>query len=172
MNFFPYSLVLYELVGWTVGWFVGIRMFLLICSYLYRLRQWSKFKWQGGPDQWAIVVGATGALGRQYAKKLLDKDYNLLLISNNDAKLEDIKMILMKMKHNKLIKTHVMDLRKDDDSMYDSLEIVLNDLGGNVDVWVNAFSVKYPNNRPNYISMIHDEDIEDMIAVNVVAFTR
>ena len=117
LNFFPYSLVLYELVGWTVGWFVGIRMFLLICSYLYRLRQWSKFKWQGGPDQWAIVVGATGALGRQYAKKLLDKDYNLLLISNNDAKLEDIKMILMKMKHNKLIKTHVMDLRKDDDSM-------------------------------------------------------
>ena len=172
LNFFPNCLLLYEVFGWTAGCYISMVLIILLYAYLNKLKQWSKFKWQGGHDQWAVVVGATGALGREYTKNLLEKDYNLLLISNNSVKLKELKLSMIKKETERIIKTLVIDLRKDDHTIYSSLESVLNDLGGNVDVWVNAFSIIYPNNKPNYIRMIQDEVIEDIIMVNVIAFTR
>ena len=86
--------------------------------------------------------------------------------------MKELKLSMIKKETERIIKTLVIDLRKDDHTIYCGLESVLNELGGNVDVWVNAFSIIYPNNKPNYIRMIQDEVIEDIIMVNVIAFTR
>lgn len=48
-------------------------------------------KWRVGPDSWAVVTGATDGIGLEYAKELGKKGYNLLLISRNPEKLENVK---------------------------------------------------------------------------------
>lgn len=73
-------------------WLLLFGLLLTIRSVVFVWNNVTKrgVKWCGGPTTWAVVTGATDGIGLEYARQLAAKDYNLFLLSRNQAKLERV----------------------------------------------------------------------------------
>lgn len=43
-----------------------------------------------GPEDYAVITGATDGIGLEYARQLADKGYNLVLLSRTEEKLHNV----------------------------------------------------------------------------------
>lgn len=82
---FIYGFGLYAFIGFSIA--LNVRCLIFVWTYYCK----SGVRWRGGPHTWAVITGATDAVGAEYAKQLAEKGYNLLLIGTNYQKLVRLK---------------------------------------------------------------------------------
>lgn len=81
---------MYAFIGHILSIIIGIKLLLFLMHLLF-----AKFgrnvglgtKWTPDKGEFAMVVGASGAVGSEYAREFASMGFNLLLISRNAAKL-------------------------------------------------------------------------------------
>ena len=154
----------------TFLFFISIRFLIFIYRYFKALH----FRWCGGSQMWAVVTGATDGIGKAYAKQLYGKDYNLLLISRNQQKLDIVKEdIHLKYGFKRKIRTLAIDFSQSSDDIYDRIETEFENLD-EIHVLVNNVGTNYPNESPEYFTQIPNlnEVIMRIINVNIVSCTR
>lgn len=60
--------------------------------------------------KWALITGASSGIGKAFSKKLSSLGYNLVLISKNEKKLDELKKFLEKNYDNMEFETFAIDL--------------------------------------------------------------
>lgn len=81
---------MYGFIGYIFSIIIGIKLFLFLVHMLF-----AKFgrnlglgtKWYPDKGEYAMIVGASGAVGSEYAREFASMGFNLLLISRNADKL-------------------------------------------------------------------------------------
>lgn len=102
-------------------------------------------KWNGGPDNWAIVTGSTDGIGLSFAKEMAKKGYCLLLMSRTQEKLDRTKELIMNTSSNcQEIRTLAVDFGKRD--IYERIIEEINKISGKIDVLINNVGIAYENN--------------------------
>lgn len=144
----------------------------LWCLYLGNaLGFGEQFKPRDARESYAVVTGSTDGIGLEYAKELLKRGYNLLLISRNHDKLVQVREELLNSNNNKCnkeIKTHAADFSRTD--IYEAIEEQINALP-RVDVLVNNVGMSYEH--PEYFASDYLlEQNNQIMNVNSVSCAR
>lgn len=163
-----------ELFGIFVCLFLLCRLlyelYPTIDRYLFRSKQ---NVWHPTPNNWAVVTGGTDGIGLAYCKQLLRMGYPTLIISRNPEKLQLVSdKLRTKIENCPEIRTFAFDYSKNDDQLYDNLELFLAQLPS-VDVLINNVGVSF--RAAEYFTIISktSPDIfESMINVNVVSMIK
>uniref|UniRef100_A0A6G1S9V7 Estradiol 17-beta-dehydrogenase 12 n=1 Tax=Aceria tosichella TaxID=561515 RepID=A0A6G1S9V7_9ACAR len=156
-------------------------VFYFVLSIVYRLFRglWNlklgsllgfSEKFKPKDNSWAVITGATDGIGLAYAHEFCKRGYNLLLISRNPSKLNDVKQEIdsKSNKKGKEIKVYAADFSKSD--IYPGIEKEVTRLP-RVDVLVNNVGMSYPN--PEYFASPHLSEInEQIINVNSVSCAK
>jgi 17beta-estradiol 17-dehydrogenase / very-long-chain 3-oxoacyl-CoA reductase len=156
-------------------------VFYFVLSIVYRLSRglWNlklgsllgfSEKFKPKENSWAVITGATDGIGLAYAHEFSKRGYNLLLISRNPSKLNDVKQEIdsKSNKKGKEIKVHVADFAKVD--IYPGIEKEVTRLP-RVDVLINNVGMSYPN--PEYFSTPYLSEInEQIIYVNSMSCSK
>lgn len=110
-----------------------------------------------------LITGATGGLGREICKMLLEKECNVFLTSTNKSKLKNIEIKLSKKFKNSKIFIQKTDLRKTDqiEKLIDKIKKEM----GDVDVIVNCAGIFSSKS----IDKTTLNEFEDIFNVNVKA---
>lgn len=163
-------------------WFAGLAITLyFFASILYRLARglWNlklgsllgySEKFRPKENSWAVITGSTDGIGLAYAHEFLKKGYNLLLISRNPDKLNNVKEQLdsKSNKKGKEIRTYAADFSNL--NIYPGIEKELKRLP-RIDVLINNVGVSY--DHPEYYASSHlAERNEHIINVNIVSCAR
>jgi len=82
-----------ELLAFSALWFWFVYPAF---KYLYSIAKWLCRRKQFAKGDWAIVTGSTDGIGKAYAKDLIRKGMNVLLIARNSEKLKDVATELQK----------------------------------------------------------------------------
>ncbi|KAJ3574408.1 hypothetical protein NP233_g1775 [Leucocoprinus birnbaumii] len=115
---------------------------------------------------WAVVTGCTDGIGKEFALRLSEAGFNMILIARDINRLNLVSREI-ESKHSVKTQTHIMDFQHADSSKYNELTQKLNqhDIGvlvNNVGTsWRFAYFVETPLSK-----------IDDMIQVNVNVATR
>lgn len=121
-------------------------------------------------NSWAVITGSTDGIGLAYAQDFLKRGYNLLLISRNPDKLNNVKEEL-ESKYNKKgkeIRVYAADFSKTD--IYPGIEKELKRLP-RIDILINNVGMSY--DHPEYFATSYLAKRNDQIIdVNVVACAR
>jgi len=152
----------------VILWMV-LRLIIIFWIYCVRYNYGTGAKWCGGPNTWAVITGATDGIGLSYAKAMAQKDYNLVLMSRSDLKLNKVKNDIQLNYHNCIqIETIAVDFSQLD--IYDYIEEELKKLG-EIHVLINNVGMCYK--YPEFFAKIDNKQfINDMINVNIHAMTR
>jgi len=137
-----YSCVLAELFGATVNW-----------------------KKLG---KWAVITGSTDGIGKAYAKALAAKGFDIVLVSRNPEKLEDVAQEIEK-KYS--VKTKIVSIDfTADSSIYDKVAREINGL--EIGVLVNNVGMSYL--YAEYLTKIPDAEkfVENIIKANITSCLR
>lgn len=121
-------------------------------------------------NSWAVITGSTDGIGLAYAHEFLKKGYNLLLISRNPEKLENVRRELdsKSNKKGKEIKVYAADFSKTD--IYPGIEKEIKRLP-RVDVLINNVGMSY--DHPEYFATPSlDQRNQQIINVNSVSCSR
>uniref|UniRef100_A0A0N5C8K4 Very-long-chain 3-oxoacyl-CoA reductase n=1 Tax=Strongyloides papillosus TaxID=174720 RepID=A0A0N5C8K4_STREA len=96
--------------------------------------------------RWAVITGSTDGIGKAYAIELAKSGFNIVLISRNPTKLNDVKQEIEKVSQDIEIKTIAFDFTNA--SLADYEEIILSKLRTlDIGILVNnvGLSYEYPN---------------------------
>lgn len=121
-------------------------------------------------NSWAVITGSTDGIGLAYAHELIKKGYNLLLISRNLEKLNNVKSEIDEKfnKKGKEIRVHAADFSKTD--IYPAIEKEIKKLP-RVDVLINNVGLSY--DHPEFFATSHlDERNQQILNVNSVSCAR
>ncbi|XP_054164160.1 very-long-chain 3-oxoacyl-CoA reductase-like [Oppia nitens] len=165
---------IYEIIGKSV-------CFLIAVYYCYKLLKgiYTSFLantlglgvvWKPDHNTWAVITGATDGIGLEYANRLAQMGYCLLIISRNEDKLQKVKsQLLMTNLKCKQIKILAVDFTKD--NIYQQISRELDSLQV-IDVLVN--NVGMSSKTGEYFSKIENikEFIQSIINCNVVSMTK
>lgn len=111
-----------------------------------------------------ILTGATGGLGSEIAKLLVDSGMNLLLISKDEKKLKQLQVKLFKRRKQAFIKFMAVDfnnLQKVEESAVEMVKI----FGGRVDVLINNAGIGYHGK----ITSINLNELKEVFAINTLS---
>lgn len=139
---------------------------LIYCLYTTFLRQRKDHLAIYGKDSYVLITGCTDGIGKGYAKKFAELGFNLILVSRNEKKLNDVRseILLINNKINVIIKS--FDFSKNFSS------IVYNE---NFKTFIESFDVSVLINN---VGISHEDyffkldtssmyTIEDYINVNI-----
>lgn len=121
-------------------------------------------------NSWAVITGSTDGIGLAYAHEFSRRGYNLLLISRNPKKLDDVKQEIdsKSNKKGKEIKVYAADFTQID--IYPGIEKEMKRLP-RVDVLINNVGMSY--SYPEYFaSPMLEEKNQQMINVNCISCAR
>ncbi|ROW01076.1 hypothetical protein VSDG_02863 [Cytospora chrysosperma] len=111
----------------------------------------------GRPGSWAVVTGASDGLGKEYAKQLAAKGFNIVLVSRTQSKLEALAQELK-------VETKIlaMDYSKDDASDYDRLAELVNGL----DIAILINNVGQSHSIPVPFIETDKKELQDIVTIN------
>lgn len=144
----------------------------LILDEIWTLLQIIKSVFVSTPDlkskygDWAVVTGCTDGIGKAYTFELAKRGLNIVLISRNPAKLNDVATELTR-KYPIQTKIIVADF-SEGEKVYPSIKEQLQ--GIEVAILVN--NVGIATYYPMYFGEIPEKEIWDMINVNLGAMTQ
>ncbi|CEF69899.1 Estradiol 17-beta-dehydrogenase 12 [Strongyloides ratti] len=119
---------------------------------------------------WAVVTGSTDGIGKQYAIELSKKNFNIILISRNQSKLEDVKNEIHQISPNVEIKTISFDFTNTSYNDYES--VILKELKNyEIGIFVNNVGMAF-----EIPAIIHETEgglkrISDILIVNSLPVT-
>ncbi|KAK7735543.1 hypothetical protein SLS53_007456 [Cytospora paraplurivora] len=111
----------------------------------------------GRPGSWAVVTGASDGLGKEYAKQLAAKGFNLVLVSRTQSKLEALAQ-----EFKVETKILAMDYSKDDASDYDRLAELVNGL----DIAILINNVGQSHSIPVPFIETDKKELQDIVTIN------
>uniref|UniRef100_A0A0K0EEF9 Estradiol 17-beta-dehydrogenase 12 n=1 Tax=Strongyloides stercoralis TaxID=6248 RepID=A0A0K0EEF9_STRER len=117
--------------------------------------------------RWAIVTGSTDGIGKAYATELAKNGFNIVLISRNPTKLQDVKHEIEKVSQDIEIKTIAFDFTNP--SLEDYEKIIFNEVKSlEVGILVNNVGLSY-----EYPELLHKTEgglkrITDISIVNTL----
>ncbi|XP_037028950.1 very-long-chain 3-oxoacyl-CoA reductase-like [Bradysia coprophila] len=115
--------------------------------------------------KWALVTGATDGIGKQYAKSLADRGFNIVLVSRSLTKLHDVAKEISK-SYN--VQTHLIAINfTDGPEIYDQIK---QQIAG-IEIGVLVNNVGMFHLAPEYFLDIPDRDkmILDIIKCNITS---
>ena len=118
--------------------------------------------------KWAVITGSTDGIGKAYAKALAAKGFDIVLVSRNPEKLEDVAQEIEK---SYKVKTKVVAIDfTADSSIYDSVKREIEGL--EVGVLVNNVGMSYL--YAEYLTKIPDAEkfIENVLRANITSCLR
>ena len=120
----------------------------------------------GKPGSWAVVTGASDGLGKEYATQLAAQNFNLVLVSRTQSKLDALAQEIQTKYASKNIqvKTLAMDFSKNNDADYERLQKLVE----NLDVAILINNVGQSHSIPVRFLETPKEELEGIIAINCV----
>lgn len=118
----------------------------------------------GKPGSWAVITGASDGLGKEYAKQLAAKGFNLVLVSRTQSKLDTIAAEIEAKYADKKIqtKTLAMDFSRDDDADYEALRAIVAPL----DVAILINNVGQSHNMPVKFLDTTAGEMQNIVTIN------
>lgn len=141
--------------GWSIIAYFSLSIIyrLLRGLWIFKLGNALGYSVQFKPqaNSWAIVTGSTDGIGLAYVRQFHKRGYNLLLISRNQLKLQDVRDQLRSTNNgSQQIVLHVADFSKID--IYDDIRVKIMDIvtqkNGHIDVLINNVGMFY--DEPDY----------------------
>ncbi|KZV96285.1 NAD(P)-binding protein [Exidia glandulosa HHB12029] len=124
-------------------------------------------KYGAGTGAWAVVTGATGGIGREFALQLAKKGFNVVLLGRTPSKLETVSKELATLPGVKVTTTqYTIDFASARDEEWAALEKALLPL--DIGVLVNNAGIS----RIAPFAADDDKDQAEIVAVNVTAVLR
>jgi 17beta-estradiol 17-dehydrogenase / very-long-chain 3-oxoacyl-CoA reductase len=155
----------------AVGALVVLKFVLSLLALFYRhlLRPSKSMRAYGaGKGAWAVVTGATDGIGKEYAKQLARKGFNVLIISRSQERLDSTAAEIKEGAKNAEVKTHAADLSALTEQSIEKLKAVLSTL--DIGVLVNNAGVSY--DHPMYFLELQQKDLRHMIELNCRQMTE
>ena len=120
--------------------------------------------------EWAVVTGATDGIGKEYARQLAKRGFNIVLISRTMAKLQ---VVAEEIRHESHIEVKVIEFDFSSCSEYDELSLELKDL--DVGILVNNVGASYGSMDPFYkcdmvktVNILHVNTFSDVYMTKIV----
>jgi len=141
--------------------------FIVRTYYLTRIPYFRKNLKEYG--QWAVVTGCTDGIGKEYAKQLASQALNVILISRNEEKLNQV---ASEIKESSNVETKIIQhdfCNIDDEKAYESMASELSGL--DIGVLINNVGMAYGGP----LKMLHDLDhdrLSNIMKVNMFNVVR
>ncbi|ORX48011.1 NAD(P)-binding protein [Hesseltinella vesiculosa] len=119
-------------------------------------------KFGAGNGAWAVITGATDGIGKEFARQLANKKFNVLLVSRTLSKLETVAAEITT-ESGMEVKVFTMDFAKGDPQDFARLGDLIQTL--NVGVLVNNVGTNH--DFPTPFAEEADQVIDNIIQVNV-----
>ncbi|KAK7958598.1 3-ketoacyl-CoA reductase [Apiospora saccharicola] len=116
----------------------------------------------GKKGTWAVVTGASDGLGKEFASQLAAKGFNLVLVSRTQSKLEDLSKELEHKFTHIQTKILAMDFSADNDSDYERLAELVQDL----DIAILINNVGQSHSIPTPFVLTEKKELQDIITIN------
>lgn len=116
----------------------------------------------GGPGSWAVVTGASDGLGKEFAKQLAARKFNIVLVSRTQSKLDALAEELEKTYPDLKTKTLAMDFSRDDNADYEKLAETVSGL--DIAILINNVGQSHSIPVP-FVETARDE-LQSIITIN------
>ncbi|RAK99218.1 ketoreductase [Aspergillus ibericus CBS 121593] len=122
----------------------------------------------GPKGSWAVVTGASDGLGKEFALQLARANFNILLVSRTASKLETLGEEIQSKFPSVQTKTLAMDFARNDDSDYEKLKALVDEL----DVSVLINNVGKSHNIPTPFALTPEDEMTDIVTINCLGTLR
>ena len=119
----------------------------------------------GGPGTWAVVTGASDGIGREYARQLAQKGYNLVLASRTQSKLENLRDEILASSPNLKVDILSIDFSANKESDYTALSSLLK--SKKISILMN--NVGQSHNMPVEFQHTPVQELTNIIMINCLA---
>ncbi|OJZ91806.1 hypothetical protein ASPFODRAFT_27657 [Aspergillus luchuensis CBS 106.47] len=122
----------------------------------------------GPKGSWAVVTGASDGLGKEFALQLARADFNILLVSRTASKLDTLSNEITSKFPSVQTKTLAMDFARNDDSDYEKLKELVDEL----DVSVLVNNVGKSHSIPTPFALTPEDEMTDIVTINCLGTLR
>ncbi|KAF3767256.1 NAD(P)-binding protein [Cryphonectria parasitica EP155] len=150
-------------VQWALA---GVGAFVLasrVLSYIWLLLELfvlsgTNLRKYGPKGSWAVVTGASDGLGKEYAKQLASKGFNIVLVSRTQSKLDALASELSGVQ----TKVLAMDYSQDNEADYARLAELVEGL----DVAILINNVGQSHSIPTRFLETEKKELQDIVTIN------
>ncbi|GLA08589.1 hypothetical protein AnigIFM60653_010383 [Aspergillus niger] len=122
----------------------------------------------GPKGSWAVVTGASDGLGKEFALQLARADFNILLVSRTASKLDTLSSEITTKFPSVQTKTLAMDFARNQDSDYEKLKELVDEL----DVSVLVNNVGKSHSIPTPFALTPEDEMTDIVTINCLGTLR
>ncbi|PWY73568.1 NAD(P)-binding protein [Aspergillus heteromorphus CBS 117.55] len=122
----------------------------------------------GPKGSWAVVTGASDGLGKEFAIQLARANFNILLVSRTASKLDTLRDELKAKFPSVQTKTLAMDFARNQDSDYEKLKALVDEL----DVAVLVNNVGKSHSIPTPFALTPEDELTDIVTINCLGTLR
>lgn len=141
---------------------------LMKLIYCWFIRKGFNLEERYGKDSYVLITGATFGIGKGYATAFAELGFNLILVSRNESKLNDVKAELLNINSN--IKIEILSNDFSKKNKLNNYEAAFNPLLRKFDISVLVNNVGI--SHEDYFYKLQDNNyIHDYIDVNIVSQT-
>ncbi|OJJ76406.1 hypothetical protein ASPBRDRAFT_52022 [Aspergillus brasiliensis CBS 101740] len=122
----------------------------------------------GPKGSWAVVTGASDGLGKEFALQLARADFNIVLVSRTASKLDTLANEIKSKFPSVQTKTLAMDFARNEDSDYEKLKELVDEL----DVSVLVNNVGKSHSIPTPFALTPEDEMTDIVTINCLGTLR
>ncbi|PLN75980.1 ketoreductase [Aspergillus taichungensis] len=122
----------------------------------------------GPPGSWAVVTGASDGLGKEFALQLARAGFNIVLVSRTASKLTALADEITSQYSSVQTKTLAMDFARNDDSDYEKLKTLVDEL----DVSILINNVGKSHSIPTPFALTPEDELADIVTINCMGTLR
>ncbi|PYH90212.1 NAD(P)-binding protein [Aspergillus ellipticus CBS 707.79] len=122
----------------------------------------------GPKGSWAVVTGASDGLGKEFALQLARANFNILLVSRTASKLDTLRDELKTKFPAVQTKSLAMDFARNQDSDYEQLKALVDEL----DVAVLVNNVGKSHSIPTPFALTPEDELTDIVTINCLGTLR
>ncbi|MDP3899902.1 MAG: SDR family oxidoreductase [bacterium] len=111
-----------------------------------------------------ILTGATGGVGSEISKLLVDSGMNLLLVSRDEKKLKQLQEKLLKRRDGAFVKFIAIDFNNPE-KVEESVDDMFKIFGGKIDVLINNAGIGYHSK----ITSVDLDELKEVFAINALS---
>ncbi|KAH8424657.1 ketoreductase [Aspergillus melleus] len=122
----------------------------------------------GPKGSWAVITGASDGLGKEFALQLARDGFNILLVSRTASKLTTLGDEITSKYPSVQTKTLAMDYARNQDSDFEKLKALVDEL----DVAVLVNNVGKSHDIPTPFALTPEDELTDIVTINCLGTLR